>query len=154
MATFEVGKPAPYYCKACEAVPQAGYCKMAGCPTNPEPSEPVRDERDAFEAWAIADSRCVQPEEGEERKPENGLYYVEDSTNQAYIGWRVRAAADASPELKAALGPFAAAAGRGWEAARAASLTLSSAGAVAASLLDWGAWGRARNAIAEAEGRQ
>lgn len=36
MATFEVGKPAPYYCKACEAVPQAGYCKMAGCPTAPE----------------------------------------------------------------------------------------------------------------------
>lgn len=36
MATFEVGKPAPYYCKACEAVPLAGYCRMAGCPTGPE----------------------------------------------------------------------------------------------------------------------
>lgn len=32
---FEVGKPAPYYCKACQAVPQAGYCKLAGCPTAP-----------------------------------------------------------------------------------------------------------------------
>lgn len=34
-SAFEVGKPAPYYCKACQAVPQAGYCKMAGCPTAP-----------------------------------------------------------------------------------------------------------------------
>lgn len=34
-SAFEVGKPAPYYCKACQAVPQAGYCRMAGCPTAP-----------------------------------------------------------------------------------------------------------------------
>lgn len=39
MTAFELGKPAPYYCKACQAVPQAGYCKMAGCPTAPAPVE-------------------------------------------------------------------------------------------------------------------
>lgn len=37
MSAFEVGKPAPYYCKACQAVPQEGYCKMVGCPTAPAP---------------------------------------------------------------------------------------------------------------------
>jgi hypothetical protein len=25
-----------YYCPACQAFPQAGYCKLAGCPTAPE----------------------------------------------------------------------------------------------------------------------
>lgn len=35
MSAFEVGKPAPHYCNACQAVPQAGYCKMAGCPAAP-----------------------------------------------------------------------------------------------------------------------
>lgn len=33
--TIEVGKPLPYFCPACQAFPQAGYCKLAGCPTNP-----------------------------------------------------------------------------------------------------------------------
>lgn len=47
MSAFEVGKPAPYYCKACQAVPQEGYCRMAGCPTAPaaagSPSASRRD---------------------------------------------------------------------------------------------------------------
>lgn len=34
--TFEAGQPAPYFCPACQAVPRAGYCKLAGCPTAPE----------------------------------------------------------------------------------------------------------------------
>lgn len=48
MSAFEVGKPAPYYCKACQAVPQEGYCKMAGCPTAPAApgSEPSASRRD------------------------------------------------------------------------------------------------------------
>jgi hypothetical protein len=33
--TIEVGKPLPYFCPACQAFPQAGYCKLAGCPTSP-----------------------------------------------------------------------------------------------------------------------
>lgn len=42
MGAFEVGKPAPYYCRACQAVPQAGYCNMAGCPTAPSPNDLLR----------------------------------------------------------------------------------------------------------------
>lgn len=38
MNTFEDGKPLPYFCPACQAVPRAGYCKLAGCPTAPEES--------------------------------------------------------------------------------------------------------------------
>lgn len=46
MSAFEVGKPAPYYCKACQAVPREGYCKMAECPTAPavEGARPGRAE--------------------------------------------------------------------------------------------------------------
>ncbi len=30
---FGLDRPLPYYCPACEAVPQAGYCNLPGCPT-------------------------------------------------------------------------------------------------------------------------
>jgi hypothetical protein len=44
-------------------------------------------ERDAFEVWAHADHRRIEPEEYEERTPDNNHYYADDSTNQAYVGW-------------------------------------------------------------------
>lgn len=31
----QVGKPMPYFCPACQAIPSAGYCKFADCPTAP-----------------------------------------------------------------------------------------------------------------------
>jgi hypothetical protein len=35
--------PLPYFCPACQAIPQAGYCDLAACPTKqaakPEASE-------------------------------------------------------------------------------------------------------------------
>jgi len=34
---LEVGKPLPYFCPACQAIPTAGYCRLAGCPTAPSP---------------------------------------------------------------------------------------------------------------------
>lgn len=43
--TFEIGKPLPYFCPACEAVPVAGYCRLAGCPTSPAESPPIGSER-------------------------------------------------------------------------------------------------------------
>lgn len=33
--TIEVGKPMPYFCQACQAIPRAGFCRLAGCPTAP-----------------------------------------------------------------------------------------------------------------------
>lgn len=33
--TIEVGKPMPLYCHACQAIPRAGYCNLAGCPLAP-----------------------------------------------------------------------------------------------------------------------
>ena len=32
---IKVGKPMPYFCPACQAIPRDGYCKLAGCPTAP-----------------------------------------------------------------------------------------------------------------------
>lgn len=37
--TIEIGKPMPYFCPACQAIPTAGYCKLAGCPTAPDPDQ-------------------------------------------------------------------------------------------------------------------
>jgi hypothetical protein len=66
---------------------------------NPMPNEldAVALERDRFEEWAASDHRCIAPEQDEERTPENGLYYQDDGTNHAYIGWRERAALSAKP---------------------------------------------------------
>lgn len=67
---------------------------------SPEYAAMLADERDLFEAWAAADSRDLEPEQFEQRTPDNNLYYVTDSTNQAYIGWCARAAlrhTEASP---------------------------------------------------------
>lgn len=50
------------------------------------------DERDAFEKWAEADNRSLDPEMYEDREPTNFLYYIDDTTNHAYIGWCARAA--------------------------------------------------------------
>lgn len=59
----------------------------------PSPSPAVRsgDERDAFEAWAEKDNRRLEGEEFEERAPDNNLYYQDDTTNHAYVGWYARA---------------------------------------------------------------
>lgn len=46
-----------------------------------------RDERDEFEAWAAKDNRRLEGEEFEERVPDNNLYYQDDTTNHAYVGW-------------------------------------------------------------------
>ena len=45
--------------------------------------------RDAFEEWAHADHRRLEPNEYEadDRTPGNNHYYDADTTNQAYIGW-------------------------------------------------------------------
>lgn len=45
--------------------------------------------RDAFEEWAHADHRRLEPNEYEadDRTPGNNHYYDDDTTNQAYIGW-------------------------------------------------------------------
>lgn len=60
-------------------------------PDPPEDNDEWPDERDAFEAWADADSRQLDPQEFEERTPDNNHYYRVDSTNHAYIGWCARA---------------------------------------------------------------
>lgn len=54
-------------------------------------STPARDERAAFEDWAMADNRRLEANEFEDRTPGNNHYYECDSTNQAYIGWCARA---------------------------------------------------------------
>lgn len=60
MNTFEAGKPAPYFCPACEAVPRAGYCNLAGCPTAPQPDHlhyalaNLQDVTDKLDALAIS----------------------------------------------------------------------------------------------------
>ena len=45
--------------------------------------------RNAFEEWAQADNRRLEPNECEvdDRTPGNNHYYEDDTTNQAYIGW-------------------------------------------------------------------
>lgn len=52
----------------------------------------LANERDAFEVWAERDNRRLDPQEFEERVPENNHYYAAESTNDAYIGWRARSA--------------------------------------------------------------
>lgn len=65
--------------------------------------------RDAFEEWAHADHRRLEPNEYEadDRTPGNNHYYDDDTTNQAYIGWCAawnrRATDPAVPELVEAL---------------------------------------------------
>lgn len=45
--------------------------------------------RDAFEEWAQADNRRLEPNECEadDRTLSNNHYYEDDTTNHAYIGW-------------------------------------------------------------------
>lgn len=51
------------------------------------------DPRNAFEEWAHADHRDCAAQEFEDRTPENNLYYADDTTNHAYIGWKAGLAA-------------------------------------------------------------
>lgn len=51
------------------------------------------DPRNAFEKWAHADNRDCAAQEFEDRTPENNLYYADDTTNHAYIGWKAGLAA-------------------------------------------------------------
>lgn len=58
------------------------------CRLVPTPSPTGTEEvRDVFEEWAHRDNRRIEPEEYEERTPDNYLYYADDSTNHAYVGW-------------------------------------------------------------------
>lgn len=42
MSIIETGKAMPYFCPACQAIPQVGYCRLAGCPTAPRaPASPA-----------------------------------------------------------------------------------------------------------------
>lgn len=36
---IQVGKPMPYFCPACQAIPRLGHCNLAGCPTAPAKAE-------------------------------------------------------------------------------------------------------------------
>lgn len=65
----------------------------------PQPALAVKglNERIAFEDWALADHRDIQPNQDEERHPGNYHYYECDSTNNAYIGWCERSAVASPP---------------------------------------------------------
>lgn len=40
MTKIKVGEPMPYFCPACQAIPAAGHCKLAGCPTAADATTP------------------------------------------------------------------------------------------------------------------
>lgn len=44
--------------------------------------------RDAFEDWARADHRALEPEQYEAPDDGNNQYYVADCDNDAFIGWK------------------------------------------------------------------
>ncbi len=54
----------PYFCPACQAIPSAGFCKLAGCPTSPA----VRGDAVAWRVKDFADGWILCHSEAEAKR--------------------------------------------------------------------------------------
>lgn len=64
---MSVIKPLSYFCPACQAFPQAGYCRLAGCPTAPGEGPPSRSLSAPQQVFAV---RLAQARRGLEMSQE------------------------------------------------------------------------------------